>query len=146
MATGAKLGYGTLLKKGNSASPEVFTTIAEVVSIGEFGSEAEILDVTNFDSAGGFKEYINGLKDGVELTVVANFLPNNATQGYAANGLIDDHNDGTTRNFRLELTPSLGVFRFSGIIRGWRATIGVAAAMQVTFRIKVSGLIDWVVA
>lgn len=145
MATGAKLGYGSLLKRGNSASPEVFTTIAEVKSIGEFGSEAEILDVTNFDSAGGFKEYINGMKDGVELTVTANALMGNATQGYTS-GVIDDHNDGTTRNFRLELTSPNGVFRFAGIIRGWRISVNTTAAIEVTFRIKVSGLIDWVVA
>jgi hypothetical protein len=45
------------LQLGNAASPEVFATIEEVLSLSGFGKTNELIDVTNFDS-GLVKEYI----------------------------------------------------------------------------------------
>lgn len=140
--TAAKIGYGSLLKRGDAASPEAFTTIAEVTSIGEFGSERGLLDVTNLDSPDTFMEYLLAMKDGVELSVQANFLPTNATQNYAA-GLIKDHNDGTRRNFQLVLPSSFGTFSFTGLVRSWKANVAPNAAIQATFTIKITGAITY---
>lgn len=147
MATGATIGYGSLLQRGDELSPQTFTTIAEVKSIGEFGSERELLDVANFDSENGFREYILGLKDGVELTGTANFLPNNATQN-STTGIIDGHNDGDAKDFRLKLRDpntfsAVGTFNFSGLIRSWRVPIDVATVKELNFSIKITGPITY---
>ena len=77
--TDARIGFGCLLKLGNDASPQVFSAIAQVFSLGEFGAERALIDKTNFDSP-SFMEYILNLADGAEMSVQANWLPNNATQ------------------------------------------------------------------
>lgn len=138
--TGAKIGYGSLLKRGNGASPEVFTTIAEIRKVGEFGSERGLIDVTNLDSPDTFMEYILSMKDGVELAVEANFLPNNATQSPTA-GIIKDHDDGTTRNFTLTLPGTFGKFAFSALVRAWKANVDPNDALVATFTLKVTGAI-----
>lgn len=146
-ATGGKKGYGILLKRGDSASPEVFTTIAEARSIGELGSERGLIDMTNMDSPDEFMEYILSMKDGVEFTLQCNFLPANATQGYAT-GVIDDHNDGTRRNYRVDMTVhTFGIFQFPALTRVWKtSSIEPNTAVLVNFTFKVTGPITWVAA
>lgn len=138
-----QLGYGCLLKFGNDASPQVFTTVAEVSSIGEFGAERALIDKTNFDSPNAFMEYILGLKDGVELTVTANFLANNATQN-STTGLIKANDVGTERDFKLTIRDTytlatVGTFNFSALVRAWRVNPSVATLLQATFNLKVTG-------
>lgn len=143
MATGAKLGYGSLLKKGNGASPEVFNTIAEVTEVSGFGAERALIEVTNFDSANAFREYIAGMKDGVQFTARANFLPNNASQDFA-NGLGADFESGAAKNFKLSLTGGIGTFTFAALVIGWKPeTISPNAAITATFTLKVSGSISF---
>lgn len=143
MATGAKLGYGSLLKKGNGASPEVFNTIAEVTEVSGFGAERALIEVTNFDSANSFREYIAGMKDGVQFTARANFLPNQASQDFST-GLGGDFESGTAKNFKLILNGSLGTFTFAALVIGWKPeTISPNAAITATFTLKVSGSISY---
>lgn len=142
MSTGAKLFYGSKLKMGNGSSPEAFTDIAEVIGLGEFGSEFGLQDATNLDSENGFMEYIASMKDGMEITITANFLPANATQGVNT-GLIAAHNAGTTKNFKLALPSPFGTFNFSGLVRSWRAGLTTAEKMTATFGVKLTGPITW---
>jgi hypothetical protein len=144
MATAGKIGYGTLLKRGNAASPEVFTTLAEVRKIGSFGSKAGLVDMTNFDSANGFMEYLAAMKDGVQMTIECNFIPTNATQG-TSSGMIADHNAGTVRNFQLVLAGSLGTFSFAGIVLEWNVpSLAPQDAITVSFGVKITGTISYV--
>jgi predicted secreted protein len=141
MPTSSKIGYGSLLKRGNGSSPQTFTTVAEVTQIGEFGSERELLEVTNLDSPNTFKEYLLGMKDGVEFPVTVNFLPNNATQNFAT-GLMKDHNDGTARDFQF-LVNGFGTFSFTALVRSWRASVNPNAPMTANFSLKVTGSIAY---
>lgn len=141
LATGAKIGYGTAFKRGDAASPEVFTKVAEVRKIGSLGSSRGLIDVTNLDSP-DFMEYILAMKDGVEMTIEANFLPNNATQNSAA-GMIADHTNGTVRNFLIVLPGSFGSFSFSGLVREWKTDVDTNAAMVATFTVKITGAISY---
>ncbi len=141
VATGAKIGYGTAFKRGDAASPEVFTKVAEVRKIGSLGSSRALIDVTNFDSP-DFMEYILAMKDGVEMSIEANFLPNNTTQSAAA-GMIEDHINGTVRNFQIVLPGSFGTFSFSGLVREWKADVDTNTAMVATFTVKVTGAISY---
>ena len=51
----AVLGSGATLQLGSGASPQVYTTIAEVLRCGPIGSTNPEVDVTNLDSTA--KEY-----------------------------------------------------------------------------------------
>lgn len=141
--TSAKIGYGTLLKFGDGTSPEQFTTIAEVRSVGNFGSERAIIDVTNFDSPNTFMEYILAMKDGVEMAIQANFLPGNASQSLAA-GMMSFQDNGTAKNFKLVLPGAFGTFAFAALVRKFEVpSIAPNGAMEVTFTLKVTGTISY---
>jgi hypothetical protein len=70
--TSAVLGSTTTLKLGSGASPQVWTTVAEVLRIGQVGSSAPEVDVTNLDSTA--KEYIGGLPDGAQVEFEFNWI------------------------------------------------------------------------
>lgn len=76
--TAAVLGKGATLQLSDDASPEVFTTIAEVLRCGPIGSTNPEVDVTNLDSTA--KEYIAGLADGNTVDFDLNWVVGNTQQ------------------------------------------------------------------
>lgn len=78
MTTSAVLGSGATLQLGSGASPQVYTTIAEVLRCGPIGSTNPEVDVTNLDSTA--KEYIAGLADGNNVEFSMNWIAGNSQQ------------------------------------------------------------------
>ncbi len=76
--TSAILGSGATLQLGDDASPQVYTTIAEVLRCGPIGTTNPEVDVTNLDSTA--KEYIAGLADGNTVDFEVNWLVGNTQQ------------------------------------------------------------------
>lgn len=76
--TSAVLGSGSTLQIGSGASPQVYSTIAEVLRCGPIGSTNPEVDVTNLDSTA--KEYIAGLADGNSVEFEMNFIAGNTQQ------------------------------------------------------------------
>jgi len=137
MATTAQLGSQTLLKRGDGASPEVFTTVYEVVSIGDFGAENDLVEATHMLSTS--KEYIYGLADGVELPVVVNYKSTDTTH----TGLLTDQSSKVTRNFKITLPTGLGgtSFSFAALVKGWRLSFMPNEVVHASFTLKLSGSI-----
>lgn len=137
MSTEAWKGSQTLLKLGNAASPEVFSTIFEVASIGEFGQESPLLNATHMQSTA--EEYILGLPDGVEFQVVVNYKPTDTSHA----ALLAAQSAGTARNFELVLPSgaSSRKFVFSALVRGWRLPLSPNEVGKMTFTLKISGAI-----
>lgn len=137
MTTTAFIGSLSQLKIGDGASPEVFTTLYEVVSIGDFGQENDLIDVTHLQSIA--KEYIYGLADGVEFAVVVNYNPTNATHVSA----LAAQAAKTTKNFKFVLPAGGGglTFSFSALIKGWSMPTQPNIAQQMSFNMKISGAI-----
>jgi hypothetical protein len=92
-------GYGTLLKRGDGAMPEVFTPIAEVVNIDVPLSRDE-LDGTHHQSPNAWRQFKPGLKSG-EVSFEGNYLPSDPTHD-AATGLAKDFNDPLIHNYQIE--------------------------------------------
>ena len=74
MSSKAAAAIGIALKKGDAASPEVFTTIAEVRTIKWDNYKLDTVEVTNMDSPDFYKEYIPTLLDAGELSADVNYL------------------------------------------------------------------------
>jgi predicted secreted protein len=100
MATAAIAGVGTAFKRGNGASPEVFTAIAEVNSITGPGMTRDFIDVTSLDSTGGYREFIGGFRDGGQLTLNMNFT----YAGY--NAMLTDYESDDAVNYQIVLSDS----------------------------------------
>lgn len=134
--TNAALGYGTKLKLGDGASPEVFAEIGEIVDGPEDSDSAELVEVTNHQSAGSRREYIGGLIDGGEITFTVNYDPDGATH---------DRTTGLqayvrqTKNFRLEEPGNTLGYEFAAIITNVSKSYPVASAMQMQVTLKKTG-------
>ena len=86
---------GTLLRRGDGGSPEVFTTVTQITSIDPVGFTRSLIDVTNLSSA--LRQYKLALKDGQEINVEAQYDPDDAEQI----GFRDDNENGTERNIQI---------------------------------------------
>lgn len=130
MTTAAKKAWGTLFKQGS-------TTIAEVKSIGDVGPEAEMIDVTNFDSASGIREFIPGLIDTGSLQIEMNFLPGNSTQ----QGLRTNLTGRTSATYSIVWTDTGETWSFSAYVESFKAKGAVAESLGATVTFKLTGAI-----
>ncbi len=134
---------GTLLKKGDGASPEAFTTIAQVVNIGGPTLAQEPLDVTHHSSSSGWREFIGGLKDGGEISLEINFDPGNATHDETT-GLQAELANGSSKNYRLEF-PDTGATKitFAALVTAFEQSAPVDGKLSANVTLKVTGLPTW---
>lgn len=138
MTTKARTGIGAALKLGNAASPEVFTAIAGITSINGPELSSEEIEVTSLDSPGGYKEFINGLKDGGTVSITVNF--SNDSQQRTLRSLVG----GAARNFQLTLPTSPECLaEFAANVTSWNQTTEAAAAMTADISFKISGEPNW---
>lgn len=134
--TEAQIGYLTLLKLGDDASPQVYTTIAEVKSIDGFGFTAQELEATHMESPNGYMERVAGMKDGDTMTVVLNMTRANAIQ---TKGVWDT---GTIRDFELNFPSTLPDYDFSAVPLGWHLRgIQPNSVLEVEVTMRISGAI-----
>ncbi|WP_306186974.1 phage tail tube protein [Streptomyces sp. MK5] len=125
--------FGIALERGDGASPEVFTAIANVTSVKGPEIERETYDVTAHDSLDGWREFIGGLKDGGEVTLNLNYDPREHDT------LIADYADAAPRNYKLVFPGTLGEWALSLILTkfGQEAPVDDKLTAEITF--KVSG-------
>ena len=135
-ASTATSGFGTLLKKGDGASPtEAFATVAEVKSIDGPNLSAGITEVTHMESPDNTKEFLPTLIDPGELSFDVNFLPANATQ----DGLFDDLSARTKRNWQLVWTDSgPTTYAFAGYVVGFSPRAEMEGPLAASVRIKLT--------
>jgi len=138
-ASAATAGIGTLLKIGDAATPEVFTTIAEVLDITGPGLTSDLVDITNMDSAASWEESLPTILRSGEITFSVNFLPTNTTQSSTA-GLINDFENRTNRNFQLVFTDTPATtWSISGYVTNVSPSAPVAAQLTMDVTIKLTG-------
>ena len=138
MTTGALAAYGVLLKIGNGATSETFTTIAEVRDISGPELELEAKEVTSHDS-GGWREYIGTLLTGGEVSFDLNFIPSNATQNYSA-GLLKDMTDRTKRNFQIIFpTTSPTTWAFTALVTAFKPSAAVEDELTAEVSLQITG-------
>lgn len=131
--TQAKSSKHIQVKRGDGAGPEVFTTIGEISDLNGPSEMAATLDASNFDS--DKKEYILGLGDGGEVTLTMNFVGSDAQQ----QGLYDDYDNGTRRNFQIVL-PDTTTFTIPALVtKPPSIKAGTDAVIKADVTLKVTG-------
>lgn len=137
MATSVRIGYQTLFKTGNGASPEVFTTLAEVTGITPPAMSRDTVDATHEESPGAWREFIAGLKDGGEVSLELNFIPG-GTATSALMAELDLDGPQASKNRQI-LFPDGSYFTFAGILTGFEPDAPIDDKMAASVTFKVSG-------
>lgn len=113
-------GYGTVLKVGDGASPEVFTAVAAVASLKAPGITNGKIDASHLSVTNRRKRYIVGMGELTVVTGRANYLPANATHKNAANGMLALANSGATNNWLIVFSDDDdSEMEFSGFVTKW---------------------------
>lgn len=136
MSSSALQSQGMVIQIGDAASPEVFTTIPEVMNIGGPGGSAAVIDVTDLSSTG--KEKRAGLQDEGQVTMDINYLPSNAQHAL----MRTRRAAGTVTTFRIVFTDSpQTTWTFSALVLGFTLSNSVDDVTKASVTLEVTGLI-----
>lgn len=139
MSTLAISSFGTLVKVGDGASPENFTTIAELKKITGPAMVAGVIDVTVHNSGTPWRRFISGLLDGGEVKLDLNFVPQNATHSYSA-GLLQSFVNRTKGNIQIVFPDNaVTTWTLPVIVVAFSMDADPAAALVAQVALKVNG-------
>lgn len=93
-------GYGTVLKVGNGASPEVFTPIAALTRIKIPGLETNAIDVSHLTTLDSIRRMIPGMITAGKCSFSGLLIPGDSTH----NGLVTRQKAGTISNYVIALS------------------------------------------
>lgn len=117
--------------------------IANVTSISGPDQTAGQIDTTALDTAGGYRTFIGGFRDGGEMTLELNFDSTEDSHKEAAAGLKRYFNEGENETWTLTLSDS-SVFSFDGAVTGLSGpNHGVDEVVTMSVTIKVSGAVTF---
>jgi hypothetical protein len=135
--------YGTLLKLGDGATPESFTTIFQVVDITGPSMKMDTVETTNQDSA-GWGELIPTIFRAGDVKFDVNYTPTNATHN-ATTGMIASMKNRTLRNFKL-VYPDVGgtTWPFTGYVTGFEVKESVKDKLTASVTISITGAVTLV--
>lgn len=138
--TSAVAGVGSEFQVGDGSSPQVYTKVAEVLSIGGPDVSAEEIDVTSLDSTGGYKEFITGLKEGGSVALEVNWIKSNTQQ----TTLRDALDSGAELNCRIVFSDSpQTVATFACKVTGFSMSAEPDSQLKASITIKISGAVTW---
>ncbi len=131
-------GAGTVFSRGDGASPEVFNTVTNVISITGPQISKEDIEVTHLGSTA--KEFISALDDPGELQLQMNWDPSNAQHV----GMRSDAEGSTTRNYRIVWNDASSTqVDFLGEAMDFSLDTQPNAAVVASVRVKISGALTW---
>jgi len=136
MSSNSLESQGMLFQIGDAASPEVFTSIAEVTSISGPGGSAAVIDTTDLNSTA--KEKRMGLSDEGQVTLDIMYIPANTQHAL----LRTRRASRVLTNFKIIFTDSPATtWSFSGYVLGFTVNNAVDATTNASVTIEVSGSI-----
>ncbi len=136
MTSAAISGIGAVIQRGDGASVEAFTTLAEVSNIGGPNISRDTIDVTTLDSVNGFREFIAGFRDGGEVVLDMNWTR-------ASYDLLKtDFDTNASRNYKIIMPDSGSTeFDFAAWVINIATNIPTDDKITMTATLKIDGAI-----
>lgn len=126
---GMTLGYST-----GTTTPYTYTTIGQLTSLNGPTQSKETIDVTSFDSSGGYREFIDGFRDGGEVSCDMNFT----SAGFQGVQTLFELNSDV--HFKISLPNTEGTeITFDGRVTSNQMSASVGDKVSASITIKVSG-------
>lgn len=137
----ATIGTGIVFEAGDGAVPEVFTPIAELVSLKPPQLSRNEVDVSNHNE-GTDAKLLGMLRKG-QVTGTCNWLPADPTHSDAGNGILADIVANKKRNWRVRLPlPLTNKWTFPARVQLFDPQeVGVDGALQFAFAMTIDGTI-----
>jgi len=144
MTTEAMIGHGTRFQIYDAdASPPAWVTVAEIVSVTPPSMTRDTVDATHAESPEKWREYIPGLRDGGEVSLEMNFIPD----GAGTTTIMQTFNKDTVVTCRIifpdgdpEASPiTATVWQFSGFCTNFAPAAPFDNKMSATATFKLSG-------
>ncbi len=138
MSTSVIKSQGVTIGKGNTASPIVYTNIAEVFSISGPSSSNNEIEVTSLSDTA--KAFISSLPDNGEITLNLGFDPTAASQ----QALFTDMDAGSTNEaiYKLTFTDSpQSIWTFNAWVRSCAVGASVDGAVTLDATLRVTSTI-----
>jgi predicted secreted protein len=131
--------FGTQLRQGGTTATSG-TLIAQITNISGPGLSADTIDVTAHDSTGGYRNFLQGLKDGGEITLDINYDPAGATHKNASGGLLYAFDQGTQDNYALVFPDAATTtWVVPAIVTGFEVGAPMDNKLSASATLKVSG-------
>jgi predicted secreted protein len=130
-------GQGSQLQlgAGTPAAPGAYTTIAEVTKIQRSGSKMDLVDVTNMDSIGAYREKLATLLDAGDVAFDMNYIPSDVTQ-QSLQALFDNR---TLAPWQIVLPNSLGTWNFNAYLMSNDFDLSTDKASTLTAKLSITG-------
>jgi hypothetical protein len=138
-STEAIASHGTLVKLGDGAEPEVFTTVAEVkdITLPDLGNERE--DVTVQTTTGRHRVYKTMLQKDATVEFEVNFVPGDATHD-STTGLVALANSGDEANYQVVMPDEdQTTWTFAAVVDTFQPSGPVAGILTASVVLAVSG-------
>ncbi len=129
MSSSAKSAFGTTLKKGGTA-------IAELTNITGPSQTADEIDVSSHDSPDGYREFIQGMRDGGEITIEGHCVPGDTGQA----ALWTDFQDGSLDEYVITFPTAFATtVTFDALVVAFDMTEPFEDKAGFTATLKISG-------
>ena len=138
MSTNALPSQGVTLAIGNTASPVVYTSIADVTEI--TGPDGSAGDIETTDLSSTTKTFIRGLTDNGSVSFTMNYIPSNTQHAQ----LFSDFSSATevARDYRLTFTDSpVTTWTFSAYVSSFSVSNGLDGVLTASCSIRIKGSI-----
>lgn len=132
MTSSAIKAQSTTIAVGDAASPEVFTTIPNINSIGGPQKSANDIDVTDLSSTA--REFLQGLEDNGQIQLSGYWDSSQTTH----QNLRDDCGANTARNYKITFSDSSTIIASARVME-WNLDTSVDEAVVMNCSLKISG-------
>jgi len=137
MSSNALEAQGMLIKIGNGASPQVFTTISEIKTFSGPTGSAAVIDVTDLSSTA--KEKRMGLADEGQLSFTINYIPDN-TQHTLLRTRRASREETDFKMVFTDDSPST-TWSFSAFVTGFAVSGAVDNVVEANVTLEITGTI-----
>ena len=137
MSSNALEAQGMLIKIGNGASPEVFSTISEIKTFSGPTGSAAVIDVTDLSSSA--KEKRMGLADEGQLSFTINYIPDN-TQHTLLRTRRASRDETDFKMVFTDDSPSTN-WSFSAFVTGFAVSGAVDNVVEANVTLEITGSI-----
>ena len=129
----AKKSLGTKLQIAETTP----ITVGSLTSINGLEVSADTIDVTTLDSTDGYREFIQGFKDGGEVSVEG-YL--DVATGNGQKEMLDLFDSGEVKPFEIVFPATLNAkWAFNGIVTGFSTGASLEDPLSFSATIKVTG-------